>query len=150
MTLVYLFGSGSMKLIKATTALVLVLGAAQLFAADGARAQTTLTASQIQALLTTNYACGSSGTEKWDEILIGGASGDVNDYKKGPSDPVDPSAKVGIYTINANDTITYNYGSGGTYTYSIVTAGATAGSPGTYSFVGPSTWTISVQASACP
>lgn len=136
---------------KATMALVLVLGAAQFLAAGAARAQTALTGTQIQALLTTNYACGSSGTEKWDEKLIGGTAGNVTDYKKGPSDPIDPTAVVGTYTIDTgSNTITYSYTGGGVYTYTVTTAGGTAGSPGNYTFANSGTYLISVQAVPCP
>ena len=140
-----------MNPIKATMALALVLGATQFLAAGAAQAQTALTGAQIQALLTTNYACGSSGTEKWDEKLIGGTAGNVTDYKKGPSDPIDPTAVVGSYTIDTViNTITYSYTGGGIYTYTVTTAGGTAGSPGNYTFAGPGTYLISVQAVPCP
>ena len=139
-----------MKPTKATLALLLVLGAVQFLAAGSARAVTTLNANQIKNLLVGKYACGSSGTEKWDEILAGTNSGSVTDYKKGPSDPRDPSAVVGSYTINnQTNTITYNYTSGGSYTYTIEDPNSNYPNPGIYIFVGPQTLTITVATSHC-
>jgi hypothetical protein len=92
------------------------------------------TAPDIRTLLLGKYACVPG---QWNEILAGGATGTVTDYKKGPSDPVDPSSRVGTYTIttgvaNAYDRITYDYGSCGSYTYVITPkAGTTVG---TYDF----------------
>ena len=139
-----------MKPTKATLALLLVLGAVQFLAAGSARAATTLNANQIKNLLVGKYACGSSGTEKWDEILVGGNTGSVTDYKKGPSDPSDPTAVVGSYSItNQPAAITYNYTSGGSYTYTIQDPNSTSPNPGTYIFVGPQTLTITVATSHC-
>ena len=95
-----------------------------------------------KTLLVGKYACVHN---QWNELHSGGASGTVTDFKKGPSDPVDPSEQVGTYTITAGsgasyDRIQYNYGSGGTYTYAITPkAGTTAG---TYSFCNISTGAI--------
>ena len=117
--------------------------------AGNAVAQTTCggfgavkTAADIQTLLVGKYACVHN---QWNELHSGGASGTVTDFKKGPADPVDPSEQVGTYTITAGsgasyDRITYNYGSGGTFTYAITPkAGTTAG---TYSFCNTSTGAI--------
>ena len=57
---------------------------------------------------------------------------------KGPSDPVDPSAQVGTWSIDtsgANEQVCYNYGAGGTYCHTVSLNGGIAGANGsTYSF----------------
>jgi hypothetical protein len=71
----------------------------------------------------------------------------VTDFKKGPTDAVDPSEQVGTYSIAAGtgasyDRITYNYGTGGAFTYAITPkAGTTAG---TYNFCNIATGQIIV------
>jgi hypothetical protein len=51
------------------------------------------------------------------------AGGALIDYKRGPSDPVDPTKIVGTWAITGGDrfpSVTYTYPpSGGTYTYSV-------------------------------
>ena len=77
------------------------------------------------------FHCAIRGTEKWNESLgttgngNNAETGTLTDFKKGASDPVDPTEAVGTWSI-ANDRIAYNYGSGGTFTYTVreVTAGA--------------------------
>ena len=100
------------------------------------------TAADIQTLLAGKYACVHN---QWNELHSGGT---LIDFKKGPSDPVNPSEQVGTYTITAGtaasyDRITYNYGTGGTFAYAIKPKPGTAA--GTYSFCNISTGaTISV------
>jgi hypothetical protein len=110
-------------------------------------------AADIQALLSNRYACDAAKT--WNELHTGGSAGDVTDYKKGPADPVDPSEKIGTYTITAGsgpsyDRITYDYGTGGSFTYAITPKNGTG--PGTYTFCNIATGqslTIIVQAAHC-
>ena len=76
------------------------------------------TAADIQTLLAGKYACVHNQS---NELHSGGT---LIDFKKGPSDPVNPSEQVGTYTITAGtaasyDRITYNYGTGGTFAYAI-------------------------------
>jgi hypothetical protein len=54
------------------------------------------------------------------------------DYKRGPSDATDPSATVGTYVVNANNTVTYNYSGGPSYTYDVCLVAST----NTYTFCG--------------
>jgi len=104
-----------------------------------------LTQAQISNLLNNRYACvGASPNAQWNELHQGGL---VLDYKKGPSDPTDPSDTpshpTGSYTVTGPTggaqqagTVTYNYGAGGTFGYN-VTAPAGSGPPfhpGLYSF----------------
>ena len=108
-------------------------------------------ATTIAALLSNRYACATRGNESWNELH---QSGTVTDYKRGPTDPVDPSTVVGTYAINnsngvGQDTITYNYGSGGSFTYSISPSSSALG---TYTFCNVSTSeviTVTVSASHC-
>lgn len=106
------------------------------------------TAADIQTLLVGKYAC---VTGQWNELHTGGATGTVTDFKKGPTDPVDPSEVVGSYTITPTtgpnyDRITYNYGTGGSYTYAITPKAGTGA--GTYDFCNVATGvhiTVTVQ-----
>ena len=56
---------------------------------------------KIAALLGGKTVCASlSATEQWQEYHVGNstAGGDLIDYKKGPSDAVDPTEKVGTWS----------------------------------------------------
>jgi hypothetical protein len=82
-----------------------------------------ITATTMTTLLTNNYACAYvNPTEQWNELHNGTQ---VLDYKKGPTDPIDPSDTpahpTGTYSITGTDSgiVTYNYGAGGTYGYTI-------------------------------
>jgi hypothetical protein len=92
-------------------------------------AGTYLTASQIRSLLNGRYACvGTFPNATWNE-RHNGASGPVTDFKKGPSDPVDPSKQVGSFSVTGTSFpgnvqgpgyVTYTYlNGGGTYDYYI-------------------------------
>jgi hypothetical protein len=95
------------------------------------------------------YHCAIRGSEKWNESLgntntgNNADNGTVTDYKKGAGDPVDPTGTVGTWTI-ANDTITYNYGPGAIFTYSVTGTG-----PYTFCDVGTSA-TLVVSVSTSP
>jgi hypothetical protein len=89
----------------------------------------TMTSTQISALIdpggtfpSTVYTCYNNGTvRESNEWLYGkGPNGAVWDYKKGPSDPKDPSGPVGTFTGSSLTvgTITYTYPSG-SFTYNI-------------------------------
>ena len=95
----------------------------------------------LQALLSGKTVCAAVGSERWQEYHQPG--GGLVDWKKGPTDPVDPTKQVGTWSVtsvpvgsssNTRDTVTYNYGTGGSYTYyvcqnaSTYTFAATAGS----------------------
>ena len=105
-----------------------------------------LTVAQLAALLPGKYACYGPGAwpaVTWNERHSGGAgsiSGSVTDFKKGPTDPVDPTSVVGTYSITQNiaaksGQVTYNYGAGGTYSYYVfANLGTKTPSVGNYSF----------------
>lgn len=78
----------------------------------------------IATLLGGKTVCASLGAEQWQEYHSGStpAGGSLTDYKKGPSDPVDPSKAVGSWSTagsGSNSRVIYNYGSGGTYQYEV-------------------------------
>jgi hypothetical protein len=102
-----------------TTITVLTFGAGQAMAACS---PPLMTASQIQTLLAGNTACvGHTPSAEWSEWHNGGMTGSVVDWKKGLTDPIDPTTNVGTYTIASSITageVTYTYGSGGpSYSY---------------------------------
>lgn len=90
-----------------------------------------ITGTDLSNLISGNTVCASAGGDQWQEQhRTGGA---LWDYKKGPTDPVDPTKQVGTWSFDNQSTpttITYQYGaSGPSYTYTVHGA-----SSGTYSF----------------
>jgi hypothetical protein len=88
-----------------------------------------LTEAEIGALLFGKTVCAKLGTDAWQEFHNGSASGGrVIDYKLGPTDKVDPSKDMGSWSLpggtGANARVTYNYGSGGSYSYEVCQSGA--------------------------
>ena len=78
---------------------------------------TPLTQVAISTALEGNYASGTNGTESWNE---GHCSKTLYDYKKGPTDPIDPQKIVGSYsysTSNGSGTVQYSYTGGPSFTY---------------------------------
>ena len=78
------------------------------------------TASGNAASITQDVAgqmvCATSGSDKWQEEHRSG--GELWDYKLGPTSTVDPTEKVGNWSIDStNNQITHSYGAGGSYTY---------------------------------
>lgn len=70
--------------------------------------------------------CATLGSQKWQEYHQPGGS--LIDYKKGPSDPVDPTKTVGTWSTSGNGNnsrVTYNYGTGGSYSYEVHLSGGT-------------------------
>ena len=135
----------------------LINAAGPAFAADCTAHGGYMTGTQIAALLTPGntfpsniYACYNNGTvrENNENIYAHGPGGAVWDYKKGPTDTVDPSGQVGVYTggSNANGgTMAYTYGSS-TITYNICAynsnGNGTYASGLTYYFLNTSTATL--------
>jgi hypothetical protein len=74
---------------------------------------------QLSSLLGGNTACYPTSAPFTNQELHSG--GTITDYKKGPSDPKDPSTQVGTYTITGTSdaTITYNYTGGGSFAYKV-------------------------------
>jgi hypothetical protein len=69
----------------------------------------------VSTLVSGKTACALRGSDRWQEFHA--SNGDVIDYKRGPSDPGDPSSKVGTWTATT-DTVTYTYGSQ-SYNYAV-------------------------------
>jgi hypothetical protein len=120
-----------------------------------------LSQSQVENLVGGKYACADlGGNEVWDELHNGGPSspgGVVLDYKKGPSDSVDPSDTVahptGSYVIGSNGVITYTYpGVSTSPQYQIYDPNSSAPNPGTYTFCtqnGGLNLTVTVASAHC-
>jgi hypothetical protein len=95
----------------------------------------TADATALTSLLSNKMVCASVGGEAWQEWHNGSSSGPLVDYKRGPGDRSDPSSPVGTYTVNSNNTVTYNYaGGGGSYTYDVCLVSTS----NTYTFCGAS------------
>lgn len=94
--------------------LILLLGASGNAFADCSQ-NSKVTGATLTNLITGRTICATQGTEKWQEQHRSG--GQLWDYKKGPSDSVDPTAQVGNWSIAAN-TLTHSYGSS-SYSYSV-------------------------------
>jgi hypothetical protein len=83
-----------------------------------------LSGNQIASLLGSRTACVPPAGPPWQnqEAHTGTTSGNIVDFKKGPSDPIDPSKTIGTYSISGgsgNGTITYSYTGGGTFSYTV-------------------------------
>jgi hypothetical protein len=78
-----------------------------------------LTATQIGTLLVGSTACYPAGPPYENQEFLAG--GNITDYKKGPSDPIDPSKVIGTYSLGGGPTgnITYSYTGGPSYLYSV-------------------------------
>jgi len=67
----------------------------------------------VRNLMKNNTLCASSGSDSYQEFHAW-PSGILTDYKRGPNDPVDPSADVGTWWAdNNNSKITHEYNNGG-------------------------------------
>lgn len=119
--------------LAAATLLMALAGAsqAQTTCTCNSSAARTADSAALTTLLTNKMVCANVGGEVWQEYH--NPSGALWDYKLGPTDTRDPSAPVGTYTVNANNTVTYTYsGGGGQYTYDVCFVSAT----GTYTYCG--------------
>jgi len=67
----------------------------------------------------------SLGGENWKEIHCDSTTGHAGQLQKvgvSPTDPVDPQTQVGNWSIS-DDTVNYNYGTGGNYYWRVYTNG---------------------------
>ena len=91
--------------------MVLALGTVNVFAdcsSDPAVSASVLVGRSVDA---------DGGGENWKESHCGsGNSGEL--WKKGAGTAVDPAAEIGTWSISGND-VTYDYGSGGRYTWTL-------------------------------
>ncbi|OYU99992.1 MAG: hypothetical protein CFE45_10870 [Burkholderiales bacterium PBB5] len=89
----------------------------------------------LAALVAGKTVCAARGAERWQQYHSGS---NVIDYKQGPTDKVDPSETVATFSVTTQPAnITYNYGTGGTYTYAVC-----ADSGSTYRFCSGSSATV--------
>jgi hypothetical protein len=115
---------------------------------------------ELPALLENKTVCGTgvgaNAGQKWQELHQGSGGGNLIEYAKGPTDPVDPSHVVGTWvflfnnTLNRPNRVRYDYGDGGVYTWQVYD-----NQDGTYSFCternGTEIATATIQASGpCP
>lgn len=63
-----------------------------------------------------------SNGDRFQEFHQGASSGDLIDYKLGPTDRVDPTKKVGTWRAEGN-TVVYDYGPGLVYRYTVFRRG---------------------------
>lgn len=87
-------------------------------------------ATTLRGLLEGKTVCASRGNDRWQEFHQAG--GALIDYKKGPTDKVDPTKQVGTWTVSGNGAGTqlrYDYGPGANYNYKVhtIAAGSTYG-----------------------
>lgn len=104
------------------TSMVLLAGISGEAMAACASPATMVTGNPLTNLVSGNTVCAMNGNEKWQEQHLG--NGTLWDYKKGANDPVDPTKKVGTWSLSANlsgpvNQITYSYTGGPSYTYNI-------------------------------
>lgn len=86
----------------------------------------------LSTALSNNTVCVPSAGGGWEfqEQHIGVGNGSLVDYKRGPSDPVDPTETLGTWAVTgtgANTVVTYNYGSGGVYVFNVCQSGSSIG-----------------------
>ena len=85
-------------------------------------------------LLTGNSMCQTSLQVAQEQHV---SDGNLQDYKKGPLDPVDPTKSIGSWLVSgsgASTIVTYTYGSN-VYSYNVFLVSGTAGLTGsTYDF----------------
>ncbi len=84
-----------------------------------------LTEVALTGLIEGNTVCASiPGGDEWrEQHRI--TNNELWDYKKGPGDPVDPTEKVGTWSIGGGrmPSVTYTYTGGGNYTYLVYGSG---------------------------
>jgi len=91
---------------------------------------TPLNPGALSSTLTNNTVCATRNGERWQELHQ--SNGDLVDYKMGPGHPVDPSEKVGTWSIDSpTRAVVYNYNPTDIYRYTVSANGGTS-----YSFCG--------------
>ena len=105
---------------------------------------------QLSSTFSNNTVCAQRGSDRWQEYHQGTGSGNLIDWKMGPTHAVDPTKQVGTWSITGNGNgarLAYNYGSGGSYSYQVFDNGN-----GTYSFCNGAEMVVTRRANqgACP
>jgi hypothetical protein len=123
---------------------MMIGGSASAYAAcSAATGYSQLMGTDIATLLVGSIACYPTASPYTNQEFLSGGS--ITDYKKGPSDPIDPSKVIGTYVIQngRNGSITYHYSGGPSYTYTVW--GAVPVTSGNYDFcVGSTPITVRV------
>ena len=120
-------------ILAASISLVLAGLTGEAAAACAAPSVRVNTVAALNTLLTGNTVCVPPVTVAdmtWQERHQAG--GALVDYKRGPASTTDPSEQVGTWIVTGPDgrvLVTHNYGSGGSYAYSVFNNG-----DGTHSF----------------
>jgi hypothetical protein len=70
------------------------------------------------ALAGKTVCVGASPTFTSQEYHSGTTGGSIIDYKRGSSDPKDPTTTIGSWSVSGNQ-VTYTYTSGGSYSYTV-------------------------------
>lgn len=79
---------------------------------------------EIQTLVGGKTLCATKDSERWQEFHSGTTGGSLIDYKKGPSDPVDPTSTVGSWSTgnagngHTDDRLIHTYG-GTSYSWQV-------------------------------
>lgn len=127
------------KLVQASLAVALSVPA---LSAVAQCTGTALNAGQLTTLLSGNTVCGrpaasypGSTSDRWQEQHRGGAQ--LWDFKRGPSDPVDPTERVGSWSISPGvqgspALVTHAYLGGTSFSWAVYTQGT--GPTATHSF----------------
>lgn len=125
------------------------------FSAEGAMAACSNPAKQVNkssdltTILSGNTVCAVRGKDRWQEEHHAG--GVLKDYKKGPTDKIDPTKQIGTWAVSgngANTKVTYVYTGSNTYAYEVWDNGG-----GSYSFCGPGGMDFTLRpgtGSGCP
>lgn len=87
---------------------------------------TQIVDTNLTNLLSGSTVCVSNGSGGWENQEQHLSNGDLVDYKKGPSDPVDPTKKVGTWSVSGSGTgtmVNYSYtdasGSSGPFSFTV-------------------------------
>jgi hypothetical protein len=109
---------------KRTIAIAVVLAFSTTQAEAFCHGFNTLGQQTLATVLANNYVCNLSAPLTWNELHVDpgvSGSGSIKDWKKGPTDPVDPSQTIGTYTVTGSSPgiVTYDYGAPPTYSYTV-------------------------------
>lgn len=105
---------------------------------------------QVTQLVGNNTMCAVRGNERWQEFHSGSNSGPLIDWKD-PSGG-QPTEQVGIWSAQngANGSVTHNYGTGGTYTWTICSAGGASTGPFTLVGTGGQISSVTIRPGQVP
>lgn len=135
----YLLKGSFMKLFYALAAAGVIAVSSDAFAG--------IDENMIATLVGNKTICATYNSDKWQEFHSGTTSGPLSDYKKGPSDPVDPSKTVGTWSIEGSGTtakLVHDYGSGGIFKWEVTASNQLVGNGKNISF------TTQEGQTACP